>query len=289
MECSGYEFESDCRMHVTGSGKKCYWNVFDDPEGTAGCVDFEDVDSCDNICTNDASGIGSYICDGNIVQKNSVKEICRWEQKGWENVSRNCNCEGDEILENCTLIVVKSPSDCNSALSTKGNCFYNGDFDKELGMFLCADVGDITECEHILNNAICIYARKHTFENLDSNSSVSHTVFLCLWDVENEICKSKKLGTVDIIPESRSSFIFIIIFVVIGVCAVFMSVSVIVVIIIKMRKKVNNRTKEFEMNNKLLRAASLKLSENSLPSSGLMKMLFVYRFLLTFFFHVDTQ
>jgi flagellar basal body-associated protein FliL len=97
------------------------------------------------------------------------------------------------------------------------------------------------------------------------------------------------LGTVDNIPESRSNFIFIIIFVVIGVCAVVMSAMVIWVIIIKMRKKVNNRTQEFEMNNKLLRAASLKLSENSLPSSGLMKMLSVYKFLLIFFFYVDMQ
>jgi hypothetical protein len=272
VECSEYEFEADCRMHVTRDGKKCYWNVYDGEAVEAACMDFEDAESCNSICTNDASGIGSYICDGNIVQKDSVREVCRWEQMQWENVSRNCNCEGDPILENCTLKMMKSPSDCSSLLSAKGSCFYNNGFDAESKMFLCSDMGDVRECGDILNDTNCIYARKHTFQNLDSESSVSRAVFVCLWDVENEICRSKRLDAIDIIPESEGSFALIIVFVIIGVCAVIISAVVITIIIVKMRRRMKNKTKEYEMTDELFDTASLRLAESSLTLSGLINL-----------------
>jgi hypothetical protein len=105
-------------------------------------------------------------------------------------------------------------------LSAKGSCFYNNYFDTELGMFVCADVLDITECAEIFKDTSCIYARKHTFQNLESNSSISPAVFLCLWDVENKTCRSKKLDAIDIVPKSKNSFTLTIVFVIIGVCAV---------------------------------------------------------------------
>jgi hypothetical protein len=228
-------------------------------------MDFEDVESCNSICTNNASGIGSYICDGNVVQKDVLREVCRWEQKEFENVSRNCNCEGEPILENCPLKMVKSTSDCSSLLSAKGSCFYNNNSDTESGMFVCADVLDITECGEIFNDTSCIYARKHTFRNLNSNSSISRAVFLCLWDVENRICRSKRLDAIDIIPENKNSFI---------------------IIVIKMRRRVNNRTKEYEISNDLLHATSLRFAEDSLPSSGLVNSIYIYALLMIFFLFV---
>jgi hypothetical protein len=114
VESSEYVFEADCRMHVTRSGRKCYWNVYDGPTVKASCMDFEDMEFCNSICTNDASGIGSYIGDGNVVQKDVLREMCRWEQKEFENVSRNRSCEGEPILENCSLKMVKAPTECSS-------------------------------------------------------------------------------------------------------------------------------------------------------------------------------
>jgi hypothetical protein len=87
----------------------------------------------------------------------------------------------------------------------------------------------------IFNDTSCIYARKHIFQNLDSNSLISRAVFLCLWDFENEICRSRRLDAMDIIPENKNSFALIIVFVFFGVW------------------RVNNKTKEYEMSNDILR------------------------------------
>jgi hypothetical protein len=154
-------------------------------------------------------------------------------------------------------------------------------------MFVCADVLDITECGEFFNDTSCIYAGKHTFQNLDSNSSVSRAVFLCLWDVENEICMSKRLDAIDIIPENKNSFALIIVFVIIGVCAVIISTVIITIIVIKMRRRMNNRTKEYEMSNDLLHATSLRLAEDSLPSSGLVNSRYINSFLIVFFYYFD--
>jgi hypothetical protein len=158
VECGEYVLEADCRMHVTQSGKKCYWNVYDGPTVMASCMDFENVESCNSICTNDASGIGSYICDGNVVQKDILREVCRWEQKEFENVSRNCNCEGEPILENCTLKMVNAPTECSSLLSAKGSCFYNSNFDTEDKLRIIAVIKVETVSLHPIR--FCIFACK---------------------------------------------------------------------------------------------------------------------------------
>jgi hypothetical protein len=57
-----------------------------------------------------------------------------------------------------------------------------------------------------------------------------------LWDVENEICRLKRLDAIDIIPENKNSFALVIVFVIIGVCAVIISTVIIAIIVIKKRR-----------------------------------------------------
>jgi hypothetical protein len=185
--CSGYETEVECKFHITQSGEKCYWNMSDEISINSSCVDFVEVSDCSSICTNDISGIGKYICDGNVVEMKEVTELCKWQHEEREGEGKNCNCEGDIIPENCSLINKNSSSDCNKINSSKGYCFLNSDDNNVEGVKTCADVVDITECLEILNSVNCIQARKYKFTNIESNTSTPIESFLCIWDYEQQL------------------------------------------------------------------------------------------------------
>jgi hypothetical protein len=274
--CSEYTSADSCNYHLIKNGSSCFWNSIESDENENYCIGVEDIKACEDICTNDLSGINTYFCNGNTLDTESRSEICKWGVGGRESISSSCNCEGVDIPENCMLLNVSSPTECKQFISKKGKCFYNGDDDDDddddvSDIGVCTDIGDITECSHISDQGLCTYAKKHTYFNLENYSSSSTTSFLCLWNAEENICQSKKLD--DLINKNESTiwtWLLIVIIVVIVVIILIIVIFVLIVGLRKMKSYLNNKERELETNNLPLSEDLKNSINNSDHISGLL-------------------
>jgi NADH:ubiquinone oxidoreductase subunit 3 (subunit A) len=250
-DCSGYMKNESCNYHITRKGKSCFWNPVKNDENDTFCTEVDDIEACDNICTNDLSGINTYFCNGNFVITDSTSEMCRWGIASEEIFSGGCYCEGVDIPEKCTLLNVSSPSECKQFISVKGKCFYNGDDDDEvMGIGVCIDIGDIMECGDFLDQTLCMYAKKHTYYNLENYSSASSAVFLCIWNAEEGgICQSKKLGNLMNSDKQKMSTWVLIVIIVVGVVILVVLIVVLLLILRKAKSYSSNKKREYEMSN----------------------------------------
>jgi hypothetical protein len=118
-----------------------------------------------------------------------------------------------------------------------------------MGIGVCSDISDIMECEDLLDRILCTYAKKHTYYNLESYSSASSTMFLCIWNVEEgEICQSKKLGRSANSDEPKIPLMLIII-VSVGAVTLIVIIIILIIIIKKVKSRGSNRVKEYEMSS----------------------------------------
>jgi hypothetical protein len=242
--CSIYTNVDDCNYHMISDKSTCFWNPTESKEDENLCMKIGDVKTCEDICSNDISGINTHFCSGNIM--NSRSEMCKWEEiTGEENDSYSCNCKSVDIPESCRLVNISSPSECNQFISLKGKCFYNGDNIDNVKW--CFDIVDIEECENFQNQTACTYAKKHTYKNLEPYSSVPSTALLCYWNAEVGECRSKKLSNT-INEEEKNSLLVMIIIIITSVGVVsLVVVIVIVVIVIKKRKSKRDINEIYEM------------------------------------------
>jgi hypothetical protein len=247
--CSEYKNAEDCNYHMTYDKKECFWNPSHLQTENA-CTTVEDVENCSVICTNDISGIDSRFCQGNAVFTESTAEMCKWSEKEEViDVKTTCNCEGITMEENCTLLDVTSPSDCKKFVSKRDSCFFNGNINTHVGEVKCTDIDDVTECEFFHDSSLCIYARKSVYRNLELNSSASTVTFLCLWNTQEEICQSKKLGRAENNNESKKRLNLVLIIVISVLVVIVVSVVIVIVFIIKKVKAQKNRIKAYEMSS----------------------------------------
>jgi F0F1-type ATP synthase membrane subunit c/vacuolar-type H+-ATPase subunit K len=239
---------------MTKKGKSCFWNPVKDDENDTFCVGMDDVEACDNICTNDLSGINTYFCNGNSVITDSTSEMCKWGVVSEETFTGGCYCEGVDIPERCTLLNVSGPSECKQFISLKGKCFYNGGGDDDdgvmMGIGVCSDIGDIMECEDFLDQTLCTYAKKHTYYNLENYSSASSAMFLCIWNAEEGgICHSKKLGRSMNSDEPEMSTWMLIVIIMVGVVILVVLVVVLLLVLRKVKSHSSNKKREHEMSD----------------------------------------
>jgi hypothetical protein len=249
--CSEYETADSCNYRMIKSGSACFWNSIGDDENGTFCIGIEDIEGCGEICSNDVSGINSHFCDGNSVMTDSTSEMCRWGVVSEETGSQGCNCEGVEIPENCALLNASSPAECKQFISKRGKCFYNGD-DKDdvMGVGVCWDVVDVSECSHLLNQKLCTYAKKHTYYNLENYTSASLASFLCLWNAEEEgICQSKKVDNSISSENPKISTWLLIVIIVVGVVTLVTIILVLILILKKMKSYSSHKEKEEEMTD----------------------------------------
>jgi hypothetical protein len=248
--CSEYNSSESCNYHMIRDGSFCFWNSVKNNENENFCIAVTDVKTCDEICSNDISGINTYFCDGNIITMDSRSEMCKWGVVSEETVSDDCNCEGIEIPESCSLLNVTSPLQCKNFTSNRGNCFYNGNKEDEIsGLGVCSDIVDVTECEYLLGRSLCTYAKKHSYYNLENYSSASREIFLCFWNMEREggMCESKQLNNLVNENNPKISILLIIIIVVLALVLI-AGVVVVVLIVKKVKSHKNHKKREHEMN-----------------------------------------
>jgi large-conductance mechanosensitive channel len=250
--CSDYNSSESCNYHMIKNGSSCFWNSVDSGENENFCMRVGEVGDCVEICTNDISGFNTYFCNGNTIITDTKSEMCRWDAEKGETFERGCNCEGMEIPENCSLLNVTSLSQCKNFTSERGKCFYNGDnLNEGSGFGICSNIDDIRECEQFLYQPLCTYAKKHTYHNLESYSSISREIFLCFWNVEKEggVCESKKLSNSMNENNPKISTLLLIIIIIAVVVFVLIIVGVLLFIIVKkVKSRRNNNKREFEMS-----------------------------------------
>jgi hypothetical protein len=240
--------------------------------------------NCSSICTNDVSDFNSRFCDGNAVFTDSTSELCKWEEGANNSTYQTCNCEGLLIPEACSLFDVFSPSECKKLKSEQGGCFFNGDNQDSIEKVLCSDIYDIKECEDFKERALCTYAKKYTYPNLETYSSSSNTTFLCLWTLD-EGCKSKELGRLSKDDEGKGKIsVVVIVIIIVVITLTLISILLIMIIIVRrLNSRRNARIKEYEMHSfNLQNDTNSHVLTNSLNSlSGVIRI--VYFFILCYF------
>jgi NADH:ubiquinone oxidoreductase subunit 3 (subunit A) len=289
--CSEYSSADSCNYHLIKNGDSCFWNSIESDENENSCVGVSDVKACEEICTNDLSGINTYFCAGKVITE-SRSEMCKWGVSD-ETISHGCNCEGVDIPENCTLLNVSSPTECKQLISEKGKCFYNGDSDdKVIGVGICSDIGDITECSDILDGGLCTYAKKHTYYNLENYSSSSTAIFLCLWNTEESICQSKKIDNLVNKDEQKGlTWLLIVIIVVVVVVVLIVVVLVLIFVLRKVKSYSSNKKREYEMTAFPMSKDLVESTDNSDHISGFYLLFFwsiLFFMIFSFFFVYST-
>jgi hypothetical protein len=249
--CSGYKSESECSYHLTSKNEKCFWNGNDTPTN-GGCVSLENFTNCSAICTNEISGFDTYYCDGNAAFVDSNSEVCQWEG-GESGQVHICSCSGVEVKPTCELILSESPANCRKFVSKIGPCFFNGN-DQILNGTTCSDINSVDECSFLKDRTLCTYANKYTYPNLEVNSTTSRHIFVCLWNIENGKCDSKKLGFSNVGGDEEgngelSLQMVIIIIASVGTVAFAIVIIVIILVVKRLKTRKGNRLKEQEMDD----------------------------------------
>jgi NADH:ubiquinone oxidoreductase subunit 3 (subunit A) len=280
--CDEYKSVEECNYHTRKDGVECFWNG-DGMNDEDMCVSVEEIENCSVICTNDISGINAHYCDGKAMDSGSTSEMCKWEESG-EETNKNCNCDGVTIEENCGLMKATSGSDCKKLKSLKGGCFFNGNSNESVGTEIkCTDISDVTECEFLRDDVLCTYAKKSIYTNLETNSSSGLMTFLCIWDVETRVCKSKEIGKVQKEKNNNQAtvIVVIIIIVVVFILAVATVIVIIVLFMMKKVKKQKNNEQECSIINENTES-SKEIESNSYKSCMFHYYIYIYLFINLF-------
>jgi hypothetical protein len=179
----------------------------------------------------------------------NLSTTCLWIDNSCSNLDK---CEDIEDSKN----------PCNTYVSSKGKCFYNGINEINSTQRPCLDVADIVNCSQLLTFDLCMDTIGNTniYPNLIGNSS---NISICLWNIEEKICKRRNNNN----GESNKNNTFIIIIVVV-VLSILVTV-IIIVIFILYRRKARLKLKESEgiiAKKKLIEMESTKSVVNSSSS-----------------------